>query len=108
TLMLGGSLSIVSCQAYDSAARAQFAQTASCPAEKIEVTQHPGDPLPPGNPPPEVAADPGKLAIWRRDDQERREDSAATVYVAKGCGQEKQYTCGRSDRHASVTVCTEK
>ncbi|MEO8878133.1 MAG: tetratricopeptide repeat protein [Polyangiaceae bacterium] len=96
-----------SCQSYDAGARAQFAQAATCKPEQIVVTEQPGAPVPPSNPPPEVAADPGQLAIWRRDDQERRADAAATVYVAKGCGQEKHYTCGRSDRHLSTAVCTE-
>jgi TPR repeat protein len=96
------------CTSYSSAARAQFAASASCPSDKVTVTSRPGDPVPPQNPPPEVAADPGKLAVWRRDDEERRQDAAATVYVAKGCGQERQYTCEHSDRHAVQTQCTEK
>ena len=106
TLTLSVLLS-AACQSYETGTRAQFAQAAQCPAADISVTEQPGAPVAPSNPPPEIAADPGKLAIWRRDDDERRADAAATVYIAKGCGQEKHYTCGRSDRHMSTAACTE-
>jgi TPR repeat protein len=108
TLVFWVALTSIGCTSYPTAARAQFASSVSCPDEKITVTSRPGDPAPPQNPPPEIASDPGKLAVWRRDDEERRRDAAATVYIVKGCGQEKHYNCGRSDRHAAQTACVEK
>jgi TPR repeat protein len=108
TLSLGVTALAIGCTSYETAARTQFAQSSSCPVEKVTVTSRPGDPVPPQNPPPEIAADPGKLAIWRRDDDQRRQDAAATIYVAKGCGQEKHYNCGRNDRHAAQADCTER
>jgi Sel1 repeat len=108
TLSLGFLALATGCTSYDTAARAQFAASAPCPADKVTVTSRPGDPVAPSNPPPEIAADPGKLAVWRQGDEERRQDAAATIYIAKGCGLEKHYNCGRSDRHAAEAVCAEK
>ncbi|MGH7285717.1 MAG: tetratricopeptide repeat protein [Polyangiaceae bacterium] len=97
----------IGCQASDNSARAKFAETSACPANKVVVTEEKGAPLPPAPPPPDVAADPGKLAVWKQEDQDRRESAAATVYVAKGCGQEKSYNCNRDEHHAAQTICTE-
>lgn len=107
TLTLSTLLLLAGCQSFAAATRAQFAQGTSCPTEQVVVTEEAGEPVAPSNPPPEIGNDPGKLAIWRRDDQQRREDAAATVYIAKGCGQERHYVCGRSDRHMTSTVCSE-
>lgn len=95
------------CGGYEGSARTQFATSTSCAPEKITVTKKAGDPLPPSAPPADVAGDPGKLAIWKRDDQERREAAAQPVYVVDGCGQEKRYTCAQDKKHTTELVCTE-
>ena len=97
----------VACQAADHSARAKFAETASCPSANVTVTQEKGAPLPPSKPPADDAADPGKLAVWKQEDAERRQSAADTVYVAKGCGQEKRYNCERDPHHAAQEICTE-
>ncbi len=42
-------------------------------------------PTPP--PPEDIAADPGRLAVWNAD------AAKSTHYVARGCGQEQLYVC---------------
>ena len=43
------------------------------------------EPTPP--PPAEVAADPGRLAVWNA------QAAKSTRYVARGCGREQLYWC---------------
>ena len=99
--------SVIACQASDHSARAKFAEAAACPSASVTVTEEKGAPPPPSKPPADVAADPGKLAVWKQEDAERRQSAAATVYVAKGCGQEKRYDCETDPHHAAQTICTE-
>jgi hypothetical protein len=63
------------------AARAEFVKDASCPADRASVA-HPAS-----APPPDVAADPDRLRIWKAEAEKSR------VYSAQGCGQERTYRC---------------
>ncbi len=76
---------LVACTGYfstASAVRAQFVRDATCPSSRVAVAHAPANP-----PPPEVAADPGRLALWN-DEAKKSPD-----YVASGCGQERRYAC---------------
>ncbi|HEX7666427.1 MAG TPA: tetratricopeptide repeat protein [Polyangiaceae bacterium] len=95
---------VVACATHQDAARAEFVKETSC-NEPLVITTHAGDVPPPSSPPPELKDDPGQLAIWKRDDEERRQKMAATVYVVKGCGQEKHLVCEQDPHHATATVC---
>ncbi len=79
-------------------ARDDFVRQATCPADRVTVVH-----APPAPAPPEIAADPGRLAIWSSE-QERR---ARYHLVARGCGEERRYLCGlRSEGLSSWAECT--
>jgi len=50
----------------------------------------------PPAPPPEIARDPGRLAVWQKDQDDRRSHDYGTVYEVRGCNHGKLYTCSRS------------
>lgn len=62
-------------------ARDQFVADATCPADRVTVAH---DPKPA---PPDVAADPGRLALWSS------EAESSPIYTARGCGQQRSYAC---------------
>jgi hypothetical protein len=87
SLVLVGVLaaSVVACTGYFStaaAARDQFVGDATCPAERVTVVHAPAQPAP-----PDVAADPSRLEVWKA------EAAKSPTYVARGCGQERRYLC---------------
>ncbi|HEY2745746.1 MAG TPA: hypothetical protein VGL86_14020 [Polyangia bacterium] len=89
---------LVGCTGYlstASAVRAQFVHDATCPSGRVTVA-HAG----PKTPPPEVAADPGRLALWN-DEAKKSPD-----YVASGCGQERRYACVAYGDYPYHYTCT--
>ncbi len=67
-----------------------FSAAFQCPTDRVTVQA----PLPSVSrpPPPDVAADPARLAIWN---QETSDNRANTVFSrALGCGHAVDYTCG--------------
>lgn len=63
-------------------ARDAFVAAASCPADRVTVTRGDGS-----APPPDVAADPGRLAVWRSAQEN------GPNFIARGCNQERRYSC---------------
>ena len=66
--------------------RADFSKANSCPAERITATATSAAAV---TPPPEVAADPGRLAVWQQNqtaDPKKRFD-------VTGCGQHVRFAC---------------
>ena len=101
-------------------ARDSFVQGNSCPPDRVSVVAIPDyqDPLPPDPPPPaDVAADAGRLAVWRQQHEAARKEGGQwqcsstdllgrpdrTMYEVTGCGQRQVYCChhpstnGRTD-----------
>jgi hypothetical protein len=104
---------LVGCTSLTTGARENFAQSTTCPPEKVTVVSRPDltrsaldpplaecggltDCLRP--PPADVAADPDRLRYWRQqgEAQRRQADSDALpcdVFEATGCGQHQLLCC---------------
>ena len=67
--------------AYNSkiAVRDQFVTDVTCPKDRVTVS-----PTAANLPPPDVAADPARLALWH--------SQALPEYLARGCGQEIRFS----------------
>lgn len=99
------------CHTLKTDATKAFADKYSCPDTRITTTERSNiepsqillDRYEPATPPAEVAADPGRLAKWRSDQQKRRQQgidsydhrssASLTVYELKGCGHHKFVAC---------------
>jgi hypothetical protein len=75
---------VVACSSLESNARSDFARQNSCPEDRVTIAH-----APPRRAPPEVAADPGRLAVWNDNEAKR----SSHYYVASGCGHESLYLC---------------
>ena len=99
------------CESLDDEARDDFAAEFSCPMNRVEVRPRPdidGYTAVHGKapaPPAEIAKDPGRLAVWQKDLDERRSHNYGTVYEVRGCSHGKLYTCSRSvgSSHSSTS-----
>lgn len=91
---------VVGCRSNETIARESFARELSCPDERITVTPRKdlvGADLAirPEAPPKDIAADPGRLAIWQKEEARRLADYEGTsVMQARGCDRELLYICG--------------
>jgi hypothetical protein len=84
-------------------ARTIFSQKNTCPSDRITVRQRADVPphtlLAPQasqpQPPPDVASDPERLALWNKmhRDREASIDDVGTTYEVSGCGQSVMYVC---------------
>ena len=90
-------------------ARAQFANEHTCPQARVSVTERTDIPAhvlwAPLRPPADVASDPGRLAMWQRQqrDDEREADRRTVVDVA-GCGHAERLACIVETTEPSDTV----
>ena len=75
---------LAGCTSLEASARSEFARENSCPEERVVVSHAPPRPAP-----PDVAADPGRLAVWNDNEAKR----SRIYYVARGCGHESRYLC---------------
>ena len=83
-------LAATGCYSLQSGAKAQFVQDTACPADRVTVT--PGAPYA-RTPPPEVAADPERLRLWRQIDAQKRAHDAFTHFDVAGCGKTAKLEC---------------
>lgn len=103
------SLACFGCNRLSTGAREQFATTYSCPEDRVEVKSR--EDLKWGAlvlgarnkeaPPAEIAQDPGRLAKWQSDQEEKSKslDSLSDkvdVYQVTGCGHDVLMGCWRS------------
>jgi hypothetical protein len=109
-VVVAGALS-AACSSYETVAREKFSSDRSCPLAGITAVEHPelsahelifGT----SKPPPEIAADPARRAIWQEKENEgkARWDSSTKVFVVEGCKEKSYYTCsagGKSGRSCS-------
>jgi hypothetical protein len=86
----------------DDRARNEFSRQFTCPTNAITVQERDdlnADELiwgPPASPPPEVAKDPERLALWQQ--QHALRPSSRTVFHVQGCKHDTFYACGRSNK----------
>ena len=91
---LAAVLGAAGCVGRDGQARAQFSLDVACPEDRIAVTPVVRRAATPPEPPPEVAADPARLRLWRERDAMRDATPWGFSYVAvHGCGQKRVYLC---------------
>jgi hypothetical protein len=90
-----GAVGLAACASLQSAARESFAVQTNCPPERVVVTPRPDVPIPPPMaPPPDVAADPGRLAYWRKLNAVDLSAAAnAQVFEFTGCSQHRVSAC---------------
>ena len=89
------------CKSPQTGAKEEFSKDVNCPADRVEV--RPRADLTasavlwskPAAPPPKVAADPERLAMFNKKQQERAAatDGSCEVFEAKGCDTQVLYCC---------------
>jgi hypothetical protein len=101
-MALVAAMTFLGCESLEDNARNDFAKEYSCPPTRVEIRTR-NDPdqetLLSGkapDPPKEIAHDPGRLAIWKKEQAERRSYNYGTIYEVRGCGHGKLYACSRS------------
>ena len=109
-------VSLTSCQSLADGAKETFAKDYSCPADRVESRDRPdlrhssfdtGPTTPTPKPPPDIAADPARLAMWQRRHQHdpTELDSTTDVEEARGCGKQAFYFCHGGQRHSLQAKC---
>ncbi len=104
------------CTSLEKGAQEEFTSSFSCPKERVTVTPRPdlkaavfgSRPAPPAD----VAADPARLAVWQKkeDDLQSTWNNSTTVFEVAGCDKDVIYKCGQAAKHASTSsgiMCTE-
>jgi hypothetical protein len=106
------------CTSVEDGAKDEFSETYTCPPERVEVrkrsdlkaTDVEGHSAA-GQPPAEIAADPGRLQMWQKEQREKddNENSYHTVVEARGCDHQVLYTCGHTTGKSSKPwLCMER
>jgi hypothetical protein len=92
----------------------EFSKDNTCPVERVEARERPE--LKPSQlewnpaPPAEIAADPGRFAMWKaeRDKQNAYTDGRDHVFEARGCGHQTLYACHRTGKRGSIMCHSRK
>ena len=89
-------------------ARDEFSRQHSCPEERMTlkaIAVKPADLFTASEPPPDVAADPGRLAVFRSTDSE---NMSSYVHLhamnVTGCGFEQTYFCWEEPAYNGETI----
>jgi len=91
---------LIGCRSNETMARENFARAFTCPEDRITVTLHKelaavDLAVRPAIPPKEIAADPGRLALWKEEAAHgAAEYERDAVVEARGCGHAVFYICG--------------
>jgi hypothetical protein len=91
--------------------RKEFSKDNTCPVERVEARER--SELKPSQldwnpaPPAEIAADAGRLAMWKaeRDKQNANTDGRDRVFEARGCGHQTLYACHRMNTRSGSIMC---
>jgi hypothetical protein len=109
-------LSLTACQSLADGAKEAFAKDYSCPADRVESRDRPDlrhssfdtapNTLTP-KPPPDIAADPARLAMWQQRHQRdpTEFDRTTDVEEVRGCGKQAFYFCHGGQRHSLQAKC---
>jgi hypothetical protein len=106
------------CTSVEDGAKDEFSETYTCPPQRVEVrkrtdlkaTDVEGS-FAANQPPAEVAADPGRLQMWQKEQREKddNENGYHTVVEARGCDHQVLYTCGHTTGKSSKPwLCMER
>ena len=94
----------------ESVARETFSRERSCPLDGITAKEHPeisayGLTHAKAQPPPDIAADPARLAVWKaNEDQSKKQiDNIRTVVEVAGCNEKAYYTCSHNGKSGRRT-----
>jgi hypothetical protein len=116
-------LALAACGQLAQGARQQFIAEYSCPSERVTLAELKG--VQPsqlfaadwraGTPPDEVRADPGRLAQWRAEEDERRKGweawiNSSRLFRLSGCGHAAILACrppGRQSSPGVTAICNE-
>ncbi len=111
--LLGGA-----CTSIPEGARERFSERFSCPLERVEARERKelsGYDVIFGAkdaPPPEIASDPGRVAMWKKKNDETKAswDRSTHVVEVRGCDKQVLFTCSRpTSKGARHSVsCTEQ
>lgn len=96
-LLLVVMVSGVGCKSLKTGAKEEFSAHFSCPEDRITVSERPYSAIA-GNspsPPREVASDPERLAIWKKQQDEKAAALARNyeAFEVEGCGRKVLYRC---------------
>ena len=100
-LALIAAVCLVACRSDETIARDLFAARFTCPNERITVAPRKDLravdlAIRPEDPPKDIAADPGRLALWQQEQARRAADyDGKSVMQARGCDHEVFYICGQ-------------
>ena len=89
-VVLLNAVATMGCAAWE--VKRRFVIDGVCPSDRVTVTQAgvvTAGPPPPA--PPEIAADPERLAIYY--EKTRNPDEGDRIFIAEGCGERRWYTC---------------
>lgn len=101
-------LTPIGCSASLDDVKEQFSHEFTCPTERIEARARP-ELKPsmlerPASPPAEIAADPGRRAVWQAErDKHLAYIDGDRVFEARGCGHQTLYTCHRNQNRGWVS-----
>lgn len=100
---------------YSQTAQEDFSKQYSCPKDRVTTTVRPDlsaytlSGAGPSTPPKEVAADPGRLAEWKKHEAETEAGYRNfTIVQTRGCGHEVYYLCSlaNSTHEQIVPACS--
>ena len=102
------SLGLVGCgMPLETGAAQYFVRSQTCPRDRVAVVERPD--LPPhvvlrgadAPPPADIAADPGRLALWNKQQADRNADidDVAKTYRVTGCQQATTYICWHPSKY---------
>jgi hypothetical protein len=110
-LVLALPTGLVGCQSKEAGAREKFAEEFTCPADRVEVRER--SDLKPSMlraqvpPPPDVAADSARLAIWKAEEEKNNKnaDQGCDLFEARGCNQQSLVCCSRHAKRMNEASC---
>lgn len=110
---IAGLLVVIAGCSQEKSARERFATDKTCPIDRVTATEKVGESAhdliwgPPKKPPPEIAADPARLALWQKQEDASKKswDKATRVWEVTGCNETQLYTCMPSSKRMGAN-CT--
>jgi hypothetical protein len=87
---------------YATAAQDAFIKAHSCPGDRVTAAPTTAVATAPPTPPPDVAADPARAAIWNRTHQDEinrveAQNSGLNFIRVAGCGSQVVYACSKAE-----------
>jgi hypothetical protein len=88
------------CDSFELAARRAFAYSKTCPMSRVTAANH--APVIPA-PPPDVAADAERLAMWKQTQEQQY--AGSYFWTATGCGADALYVCQKAPMTRAIPIC---